>query len=450
MLLDLTGRIDATDIASLYPGAKDITLIHSRHSFLPLYDPLISQSVISTLDDLGVHRVMGERVDMAWLREQVEGWKARKENGAQGGTITVKTLAGREIEADYIVRFPSRSSDERYLDRVRQLLCTGQVPNASLMATFCPLAVPGGSHGGGAIKVLRSMQVAPSRYGPSPVTVSNASAPSSVEIPKARRMARSDTQETAVPIAAKKKREEVEACDCATSPPLGGHKRLWDFEESSDSRLPASDSDVEGEGEEDEEAKEISDPVWKRVFAVGDCADAFGAIKAGHTGWNQAEVAAKNVLRLIKWEEAGGKVDKVDIAETLAEGEEQEGKLLRYEHRAPMMKLTLGLVRSALSSFHGRGTDKNGRAAPSPNSSPWTTPIRSRSRTTAPMPRRRNAPTTGSTSGVRWAIPGKNATDGIEARKQSRRICRRANLFASRKKCTPGTIPRLGEIASFR
>lgn len=220
-----------------------------------------------------------------------------------------------------------------------QLLCTGQVPNASLMASFCPLAVPGGSHGGGSIKVLRSMQIAPSRWGPSPVQV-----PMPAQA-KSRGMEGSDTQETAVPIARATtgRAREVEACDCATSPPVGGHKRLWDFEEAPDSRQ--TDIDTEDD-DADAEAREISDPLWKRAFAVGDCADAFGAIKAGHTGWNQAEVAAKNVLRLIRIEENGGRAEEAEVEETEEENDEEGGKrLLRYEHRLPMMKLTLGLVR---------------------------------------------------------------------------------------------------------
>lgn len=40
--------------------------------------------------------------------------------------------------------------------------------------------------------------------------------------------------------------------------------------------------------------------VYPRLFAIGDAADAFGANKAGHTAYYQAEVAARNVIRLIK------------------------------------------------------------------------------------------------------------------------------------------------------
>lgn len=36
------------------------------------------------------------------------------------------------------------------------------------------------------------------------------------------------------------------------------------------------------------------------VFVVGDAADAFGAISAGHTAWEQAHVTGQNILTLIQ------------------------------------------------------------------------------------------------------------------------------------------------------
>lgn len=46
-----------------------------------------------------------------------------------------------------------------------------------------------------------------------------------------------------------------------------------------------------------------------RLFAAGDCADAHGAIQAGHTAAGQAEVAAANVVKLVKQEEGEDKVE---------------------------------------------------------------------------------------------------------------------------------------------
>ncbi|KAK0477886.1 hypothetical protein IW261DRAFT_1484350 [Armillaria novae-zelandiae] len=38
---------------------------------------------------------------------------------------------------------------------------------------------------------------------------------------------------------------------------------------------------------------------YPHIFAIGDAADAFGALKAGHNAYFQGEVAARNILRLI-------------------------------------------------------------------------------------------------------------------------------------------------------
>lgn len=47
----------------------------------------------------------------------------------------------------------------------------------------------------------------------------------------------------------------------------------------------------------DESAPQIS--LFPHIFVVGDASDAFGALKAGHTAWDQAGVAANNVLAMI-------------------------------------------------------------------------------------------------------------------------------------------------------
>ncbi|KAG8718639.1 hypothetical protein FRC11_003521, partial [Ceratobasidium sp. 423] len=56
------------------------------------------------------------------------------------------------------------------------------------------------------------------------------------------------------------------------------------------------------------------------IYAIGDAADAFGAIKAGHTAHWQAEVASKNILASISSQ-----------------------PLTSYEPGPPAIKLTLGL-----------------------------------------------------------------------------------------------------------
>lgn len=68
----------------------------------------------------------------------------------------------------------------------------------------------------------------------------------------------------------------------------------------------------------------------RHIFAIGDCAET-GAIQAGHTAYWQAEVAARNVCRLIEKQEGRAK-------ETLES----------YKPGPPCIKLTLGLVSLSL------------------------------------------------------------------------------------------------------
>ncbi|QRW10316.1 apoptosis-inducing factor 2 [Ceratobasidium sp. AG-Ba] len=65
------------------------------------------------------------------------------------------------------------------------------------------------------------------------------------------------------------------------------------------------------------------------IFAIGDAADAFGAIKAGHTAWFQGEVAAKNILSLIK---------------------SKSSQLEKYKPGSPSIKVTLGMKRYVIEN----------------------------------------------------------------------------------------------------
>jgi hypothetical protein len=74
---------------------------------------------------------------------------------------------------------------------------------------------------------------------------------------------------------------------------------------------------------------------------MGDCADAFGALNAGHTAYYQGQMAAENVLELIKVEEENRSV---------AEGEERKEAVLQ-EYQPPNygIKVSLGRVSSTSS-----------------------------------------------------------------------------------------------------
>lgn len=43
----------------------------------------------------------------------------------------------------------------------------------------------------------------------------------------------------------------------------------------------------------------LSPSAYPHIYVIGDAADAYGALHAGHTGWNQAEFAVGNILRQI-------------------------------------------------------------------------------------------------------------------------------------------------------
>lgn len=88
--------------------------------------------------------------------------------------------------------------------------------------------------------------------------------------------------------------------------------------------------------EEDEEELEEEITPYPHIFVIGDAADAFGAIKAGHTASFQAEVAAANILRLIEFNE------KVDVDEE--EEQEERAQLQHYVPGPPQIKVSLGLV----------------------------------------------------------------------------------------------------------
>lgn len=66
---------------------------------------------------------------------------------------------------------------------------------------------------------------------------------------------------------------------------------------------------------------------YPNIFVVGDAADAFGAIKAGHEAHAQSSLAAQNIIRLVRSE---GDTPPV---------------LERYEPSPPGIKVSMGIVR---------------------------------------------------------------------------------------------------------
>ncbi|KAG6856063.1 hypothetical protein H0H87_007719 [Tephrocybe sp. NHM501043] len=79
----------------------------------------------------------------------------------------------------------------------------------------------------------------------------------------------------------------------------------------------------------------LEETLYPHIFVVGDAADAFGAIKAGHTAYWQGIVAAKNIIHLVKRSEGAS---------------EEDEPLERYQPGAPAIKVSLGLDKAVFQS----------------------------------------------------------------------------------------------------
>jgi len=90
--------------------------------------------------------------------------------------------------------------------------------------------------------------------------------------------------------------------------------------------------------------------LYPNIFVVGDAADAFDAIKAGHTAYYQAQVAARNILRLIHQEEKIG----------FEAGENLDSELEEYTPGPPAIKVSLGLTKSVYEVNGVVGTKNDG------------------------------------------------------------------------------------------
>lgn len=85
-------------------------------------------------------------------------------------------------------------------------------------------------------------------------------------------------------------------------------------------------------------------PQYPHIFAIGDAADAFGAIMAGHTAYFQGEVAARNILRLVRKCEAAAIPKATSVGRDLLKKDSRYEELETYTPGPPMIKVSLGLV----------------------------------------------------------------------------------------------------------
>lgn len=122
----------------------------------------------------------------------------------------------------------------------------------------------------------------------------------------------------------------------STNASVSTSEELTDTEsESYDALEQQQDTEVETE-------TALDQTPFPHIFVIGDAADAFGAIKAGHNAYFQGEVAAKNVLALIKNEEQLGTTEIEN--ETEKPSEIQKVVLDRYTPGPPAIKVSLGIV----------------------------------------------------------------------------------------------------------
>ncbi|KAG5635987.1 hypothetical protein H0H81_009455 [Sphagnurus paluster] len=241
----------ATDIASVHP-TKKVTLLHSRRRLLPRFDEEMHTEILSHIEGVdNIDVILGERLDLSSVNEE-----SGKTN--EHGQRVVRTISGREIAADLIVRSVSAGAT------FQTLLCTGQTPNTGLLKELDPATVnPTDS----LAHVLRTMQLG-----------------------------------------------------VLSAPP------------TSTGELAAVLNQVSLSDESLEEPKKETTP-YPHMFVIGDAADAFGAIPAGHNAYYQGEVAARNIIRLIK----------------KSEGIEDE-PLELYSPGPPRIKVSLGLGKAVFQS----------------------------------------------------------------------------------------------------
>ncbi|KAG6335014.1 hypothetical protein ID866_4072 [Astraeus odoratus] len=326
----------ASDIAALYPR-KRVTLLHSRSQLLPRFDPALGDEILSSLQDLGVRVIRGERLDLASLASAE----------ASRDVAHVRTTTGRKIDAHLV------------------LLCTGQLPNTTLMREMDERAVGPG----GLVRVTKEMQVLVEPCGDD-VTDGDGRGLDNTALADRG----GDTNATATLTCPDQADDNHSGpalssprtfCDVAPSEPPSPTETLAEVGTGTYTRvrphmrrsalssetLVALDeygcAKIKGDGENRK-------TVYPHIFAVGDAADAFGAHKAGHCAYYQAEVAARNIVRLVKRDErARQAVD--DATEACAEGDaEVEGKmdddddeLEEYAPGPSMIKVSLGLTRAA-------------------------------------------------------------------------------------------------------
>ncbi|KAH0835486.1 FAD/NAD(P)-binding domain-containing protein [Lanmaoa asiatica] len=309
----------ASDIAAVYPR-KSVTLLHSRARLLPRFDEALGDEVYQGLQELGVRVIFGERLDMSSLDGDGFGNQER---------MLVKTLKGREIEADLVVRV------------LRRLLCTGQIPNTSLLHTMDSRTI---NPKNGMARVSRTMQILALRE--KDTTFDEVGLDGFIH-------SITETSST--------------LCGTVPPPPVDTLVGLGPAP-----MLPGASTNEMFVRSEADAFYYPRTLVYPHLFAIGDAVDAFGASKAGHTAYYQGEVAARNVIKLIKGDAGTLQVPFRGLTftpgvgimqgDSPGAGSESEGglELEEYVPSLPMIKVSLGLTKSAYEVAGVVGTKDDG------------------------------------------------------------------------------------------
>ncbi|KAG1769951.1 FAD/NAD(P)-binding domain-containing protein [Suillus placidus] len=284
----------ASDIAAVYPQ-KRVTLLHSRHP-------------LQGLQELNVRVILGERLDF----ESLQHTSAMK--GSSEPRV-VRTLSGREISADLL------------------LLCTGQTPNTGLLRDMDPRTVAPDT---GLACVLRTMQL----YVPPPFEPHKFQGDDDDD---------DDDDDDAVLRCLKNlPLDTEEATGQSESSPSSISIAYADLPSTSSS--PRTLYSLSALSSTDTLLDPCQETLYPNIFVVGDAADAFDAIKAGHTAYYQAEVAARNILRLIHRDEKVGIVAEDDL----------DSELEEYAPGPPAIKVSLGMTKSVYEMNGVVGTKNDG------------------------------------------------------------------------------------------
>ncbi|KAG1880991.1 hypothetical protein F4604DRAFT_1578323 [Suillus subluteus] len=224
--------------------------------------------------------------------------------------LNVRVILGERLDFESLQHTSKKGSSEPRVVRTLSgqtitadllLLCTGQVPNTELLRDMDPRAVATDT---GLASVLRTMQL-------------------------------------------------------CVPPPLKPHKFQADNGDDNDDDvlhwLRNFTFDIEeatGPSSTDTlvESDLCQETLYPNIFVVGDAADAFNAIKAGHTAYYQAEVAARNILRLIHQDGKVGIAAKSDL----------DSELEEYTPGPPAIKVTLGMTKSVYEVNGIVGTKNDG------------------------------------------------------------------------------------------